>query len=340
MRKLKVTPLAPNFGADEQLGPVWLGKPRGVAVALHQRKSLVKQPDLHVELVLQRGFERDDFALRFTDQKNFFRAVRLQKIYEPVEPRVLFESVTNTAVSARILRNQLPRDPSEIREIIFHHKGRRTKFTPRKSRHRGTRIAKHHTARAVLIEQGLQQRLARAGPALAERIEVLVESFWVAVKNFPQRGNIFRFKRLLFDDFFRDSGHGAKAFGFRAKRLEIVVAIGIEQAESRKVPRQPELRRRRCEQEQSSDAARQLLDERILGTHRIRRPSEMMRLIDDHNIPAGRDGLFAPCFIAREKRHRRQRELRREKRIFSRITTFASEAARLVVNTEPQIKAP
>ena len=222
-----------------------------------------------------------------------------------------------------------------MREIIFHREGDRAKFTPRKSRHRGTGIAKHHAAGAVLIEQGLQQSLARARPAFTERVEVLDEPFWVAVKNFPQRSMILRFKRLLFDDFFRNRRHGTKTFGFRTKRLEIVVAIGIKQTESRKVPRQTELRRGRGEQEQSRDTARQLLDERILGTHRIQCPRQMMRLIDDHDVPASRDRLFATHFVTREKRHRRQCELRREKRIFTRITAFASEAARFVVNTKP-----
>jgi len=90
VRELKIAALAADLRAQEQLRAVGLGKPRRVAVALHERQAFVKLADLRVDPLLQRGLDRRDFALRFADQQNLRSALLLDEIHQPLDARVFF----------------------------------------------------------------------------------------------------------------------------------------------------------------------------------------------------------------------------------------------------------
>ena len=66
----------------------------------------------------------------------------------------------------------------------------------------------------------------------------------------------------------------------------------------------------------------------------------MVRLVDHDHIPARVQRLPAPHGIAREKRNSCQHQLRGEKRILPGVAALARDTTRLVINAEPEIKAP
>jgi hypothetical protein len=100
----------------------------------------------------------------------------------------------------------------------------------------------------VLVEQRFEQRLARAGFAFRERIEVLREAFRIARENLFQRRVVARLERLPLDDLLRDSRHRAEILGLLHEPIEVIIAIWIQQTQPREMSSQPELRRRGREQ--------------------------------------------------------------------------------------------
>ena len=196
----------------------------------------MKQADLHVDLLQQRGLQRDHFTLGFTDQEDFGAALRREKPDEPIEPRVLAKRVTQRGVRATVFGEQLTGDPGELREIVFHGERHRAKLPLGKARHGGAGVAKHHATRAVLVEQGLKQALPRARPAVRQRVEVLGQAHRIAVKDPLERSEFLRLERLLADDLLRHTGHRTKTVGLGLEFFEVRITMRVEQAQPRKMP--------------------------------------------------------------------------------------------------------
>ena len=81
---------------------------------------------------------------------------------------------------------------------------------------------------------------------------------------------------------------------------EIVIAIRIEQAQSGEMTFQPELFRRRRDQNQAGRSARERFDRRVGGTRRLLVPAQMVRFIDDHQIPGRRECLLTAPRVVNE----------------------------------------
>ena len=71
MRELEITSFTADFGTEQELGAGRLGKPRSLSVALHQREAFVKEPEVEIEALFDRGFEGENFALRLADEQDF-----------------------------------------------------------------------------------------------------------------------------------------------------------------------------------------------------------------------------------------------------------------------------
>ena len=98
-------------------------------------------------------------------------------------------------------------------------------------------------------------------------------------------------------------------FRFAEKSFEIRVAIGIEQAEPREVAFRAELLGRGRQQQQAGRFSCERLDQRILRARSRRRPFEVVRFIDDQQIPARRDGLRGALFASRKESDAANHEL-------------------------------
>src|SRR4051812_35242490 len=64
----------------------------------------------------------------------------------------------------------------------------------------------------------------------------------------------------------------------------------------------------------------------------------MVRFVDDHDVPTGGNDLVATVFVVGQKRDTRESELRREERIFTRITLLERNAALRIVDGKPKIE--
>ena len=105
----------------------------------------------------------------------------------------------------------------------------------RETCHGRASIAKDHAARAVLIEQRAQKFFASTRASFFERKQMGFETFLIAVENLFKCGVISVGQRLFFDDLSGDFGDGAKALGFIDEGFVIVVAVRIEQTQTREV---------------------------------------------------------------------------------------------------------
>src|SRR5262245_38314577 len=61
MRELKVAAFTTNFGANKNLGAVFFGKPRGVSVALDERKLFVKECAFDFDSSMESAFDHFHF---------------------------------------------------------------------------------------------------------------------------------------------------------------------------------------------------------------------------------------------------------------------------------------
>ncbi len=155
-------------------------------------------------------------------------------------------------------------------------------------------VAKHDPAGAVAIQQ-LFAQLAAGAVALglvAFGIQQGVEQrAAVAVVDDGAKtvavGGIARQPLECLDRF----GHGGIAGFFFPEAFEIVIAIGIEQTQPGEVALQAHLLRCRGQQQQTGDMLRQAFDAGIAGAFRLWRPIEMVRFVDDQQIPLGALGL-------------------------------------------------
>ena len=115
---------------------------------------------------------------------------------------------------------------------------------------------------------------------------------------------------------------------------EIRVSVRVEQSQPREMSLGPKLLRSRGEKQQSRRALGELLHERVLLTRRFRRPLQMMRLIDDEQVPAGCHRLPGAFRILREEADVANHELAVEKRVRGFIVLDDGFAAVLVENAE------
>src|SRR4051812_38676938 len=90
MCELKVAPFTADFGTDENSRAIFFCKPGGIAVALNQRQSLVKNTHLHVPNSLsQCGIDSRHLRFRTADQQYLVGSDKSQKADEPFDARIL-----------------------------------------------------------------------------------------------------------------------------------------------------------------------------------------------------------------------------------------------------------
>ena len=205
--------------------------------------------------------------------------------------------------------------------------------------HGGAGVAEDDAAGAVLIEERLEERVAGAGFGGVECGEEFVEARAIFGEDFSERGVVLCGERFLVDDFFGDLSDETEVFGFFEEGIKIVVTGGIEEAQAREVAGEAELSGRGGEEQEARCALRECFDERVLGAGGVGCPLEVMRLVDDDEVPAGGEGLFAALLDVGEESDARESELGAVERIFSRIAGLDVVEADFVVDGEPEIEA-
>ena len=121
---------------------------------------------------------------------------------------------------------------------------------------------------------------------------------------------------------------------------EIMEPRRVQQPQAREVAGHSQLLRRRGEQQEIGRFPAEGFDHRVVTADRVRRPAEMMGLVDDDHIPAGIKRLLEPLFIPGEETPAREDELVVEERIGLRVGRLDRGAAFLVEDVEPEIEPP
>ena len=89
--KLKIAALTANFRADQRLRTTaFLGKVRGSAISLDQAQILVEGCAANTGFEMQKVLQRHRCFLVGTNHQHFFGAEIFQLLFQPLDPRVLF----------------------------------------------------------------------------------------------------------------------------------------------------------------------------------------------------------------------------------------------------------
>ena len=105
------------------------------------------------------------------------------------------------------------------------------------------------------------------------------------------------------------------------------------------MPGVPELFGRRRQQQQPGRVLAKGIDQLVLRARRLRSPAQMVRFIDNYDVPARLDREVPVPFTAGEKGGTAKNQLLIEKRISARRPVDHSGATRLVVNAEPHVES-
>src|SRR5262249_53541452 len=90
MRELKISAFAADFRADQNASAVFLGKPRGVAIALDEIQSFVKHAHFEIAHTLaESGFNFIDLGFGAANQENLFGSDGFQETDEPDDTRIV-----------------------------------------------------------------------------------------------------------------------------------------------------------------------------------------------------------------------------------------------------------
>src|SRR5438477_12072756 len=113
--KLKVPALTAELGTDQDARSISFREPRCVAVPLHERKTFMKNGDLHIlDALSQRCIDGRNPCLRAAYQENFFWIDPKKKTRKPVEHRMscglrlLGRKVRKSTRKPRLLRTRGP----------------------------------------------------------------------------------------------------------------------------------------------------------------------------------------------------------------------------------------
>ena len=272
--ELEVAALAPDLRGDEHARAVRLGEPRGLPVALQQRHVLVELRGLHLDQGLQLLLDDAHLGPGLADDQHLGLGVLPEESGQPLDPRI-----------RRVLRRG--GQPDLVQDTL------------REARHGGPRVAEHHPARPVPVQQILQRRLVALldeGPGLLGRRLVA---------------------RVLL--------HIPR---------EVRVAVGVEQAQAGEVALQPQLLRGGGEQQQAGGCAGQRLHHSVGRAGLLRGPGQMVGLVHNQQVPACGHRLGGPGRGAGQQADAAQHQLLLQERIAARLALLDGPAARLVEDAE------
>ncbi len=135
-----------------------------------------------------------------------------------------------------------------------------------------------------------------------------------------------------------DRGQADIVVGFGDERVEVGVARRIEQAQAREMSTAPKLLRRRGQQDQAGRARGEAFDQRVGRAGRVGRPFEVVRLVDDDDVPLGIDDLRGALRVVGEPADVGDQALLVLERIARGIADLDRFAAFLVEQREREIE--
>ena len=88
LRKLKIAPFTANFGTEQNSRSVRLGKPRRIAIPLHQGETFVEDACLDSEMATQGCIDGFDFFDLSANQQYLLRIQFSQPFHQPKNSRI------------------------------------------------------------------------------------------------------------------------------------------------------------------------------------------------------------------------------------------------------------
>ena len=120
---------------------------------------------------------------------------------------------------------------------------------------------------------------------------------------------------------------------------EIGVPRGIQETQPREVPLLAELCRGGGEEQQAVSGSGDALHRGVLGARLSVMPTEMVRLVDDHDVPSSRGGLFRPSRLVHQQGPAGEHELLALERIRLGRTLLDRDTAFLIEQGHAQVES-
>jgi hypothetical protein len=136
-----------------------------------------------------------------------------------------------------------------------------------------------------------------------------------------------------------DGGEWAVVGGFVGEVVEVIIAVGVEKAESGEVAFGAELFGGSGEEEEAVGMLGEGIDELVVGAGLLGGPLEVVCFVDDDEVPAGVDGLLGSFWVLAEELDATEDELVIEERVCIKVALFDGLAAFLVEDGGVEVKA-
>ncbi|MFM1945651.1 MAG: hypothetical protein RI897_4633, partial [Verrucomicrobiota bacterium] len=288
--ELEVTSFTADFGAEEDLGAFGVGEPGGVTVALEEGEVFVEDGAGVGEVLLEGRFQGEDFFQGRTDEEDFLFLEFLDELEEPGEAGVGVGFGGEGEVGISGIDGELD---GELFDVVGGGGGREggdMGLSLGEALHVGAGIAEDDSARAVEVEKLVDDELAVFSAAGLGGLDEFRQVVGLGGEAFLQGGELFGVGFFGLLEGLDDGGEWAVVGGFVGEVVEVIIAVGVEKAESGEVAFGAELFGGSGEEEEAVGMLGEGIDELVFGAGFLGGPLEVVCFVDDDEVPAGVDG--------------------------------------------------
>ena len=190
----------------------------------------------------------------------------------------------------------------------------------------------------MAIHQHVDQLFTRGFRVVAVAVSGLQQRLDILLANQIAQGVEFVIRKTLARQQQRDGiRNRTVVILFFHKLPEVVETVWIEQAQTGEVAFQTQLFRRSGQQQDARHALGKLLDSHIFAARRVFAPDQVVRFVDDHQVPLGIAQMLKTLLAAAHEVERTNHQLFGFKRVVRIVLGFG--VAFVIEQREAQVKA-
>ena len=288
------------------------------------------------------------------DDQHFLRTVAGEMAHQPLNARV--EVPPGAGIAFKLLINLLriehiagalfggftgAHNPGNLDSRLVlgrQRQANRVQLAFREAFHAVTRVAEQYATGAVTVHQHGDQLLARGLGIIAVAVGRLQERFDILFADqIAQRVQLGVVQLIPGQQQGDGVGNRTVVLLLFNKLSEIMETVRVEQAQAGEVALHPELFRRRGEQQNARHALGQLFNSLIFAAWRVFAPHQMVRFIDDHQVPFGIAQVLQALLAAAHEVQRADNQLFGFERVNGVVLRFG--VALIVKQRKAQVKA-
>ena len=314
--ELEVTAFRADFRAQQNLcAAVLFSEPRRGAVALDDGHAFVEHGGANAFTLAQNLLQLQRGGRFGADHQHFLGAVRGQVAHQPLHARIEVPPGAGIAfkflvdlfrikhvAGALFLGFARTHNAGDFNRRLILRRQRqlnRMQLAFREAFDAVTGVTEQHAAGAVAVHQHVDQLFTRGFRVVAVAVRSLQKRLDILLANQVAQGVEFVIRKTLARQQHGDGiGDRAVVILFFHELRKVVETVWIEQAQTGEVAFQTQLLRRCGQQQNARHALGKLLNSHVFAARRVFAPDQMVRFVNDHNVPRT-DAQDAACCGAR-----------------------------------------